>query len=365
MLATQDEVATDAAGLNALVFGGAVLGGGGGGTLAAGIEAIRTVRAAGVPKILPLAAIAPESVLVTLSGVGSAQAPLDGQHFLRALDLFQPFAKLRVQGLIASEVGPRAVTYGMLESLRCGLPLVDAPANGRAHPFFTMGSLGLHRHPARAVATVAVGGAAAGYVELAMRTNASRAAKIVRERAARDGIALAVVRNALPAAYIARHAAVGALAYAQLVGRMLLTARPRGIGAVLDAMSAAMGGRRLGTGRILGASLQAKGGFTMGLLTIASPTRQSLRVHVCNEYITVDNGLTLAAFPDLIVLFDHDTALPVASSEALAGRLVSVFVVPRDRLILGSPMRDEALLAQLDRVLEGGGFQEKKAQCRP
>jgi DUF917 family protein len=363
MLATRNEVATDAAGLNALVFGGAVLGGGGGGTLEDGIGLLRLLRAEGVPAILPLAAMAPHDTLVTLSGVGHAGTPLRGRHFLRALELFEPFAKRRIAGMIASEVGPLAVTYGLLESVRCGLPVVDAPANGRAHPLFSMGALGLHRHPERAMETVAVGGEAGGYVELAVRANAVSAARIVRERVARDGIALAVVRNALPAAYVARHAAVGALAYAQLAGRMLVAARPRGIAAVLSALAAAMGGRRLGTGRIIAAALQPRGGFMVGILTIARPGQGKLHVSVCNEYIVVTNGRTLAAFPDLITLFDHDTALPLASSEAMAGRLVSVFAVPRGRLILGSPMRDAGLLARLDGVV--GDMPPKHSSAGP
>jgi len=348
MLATRDEVATDAAGLNALVHGGAVLGGGGGGSLEAGIAALRSIRHAGLPVILPLAAMAKRDLLVTLSGVGGADAPLPERHFARALGLFEPFAKQKIAGMIASEVGPRAVTYGLLESIRSGLPVIDAPANGRAHPFFTMGALGLHRHPRQAIATIAAGGEAGSYVELALRANAVKSARLVRDCAARENIALAVVRNALPCAYVARHAAIGALAHAQRVGRVLLAARPRGIAAVLAALSAAMGGRRLGTGRIVAAALQPRGGFTLGTVTIMRPGHVPLHVSVCNEYITVANGRTLAAFPDLITLFDHDTALPLASPEAQIGRLVSVFAVPRGNLILGSPMRDAGLLARLD-----------------
>jgi len=345
MLATRDEVATDAAGLNALVHGGAVLGGGGGGSLEAGIAALRSIRHAGMPVILPLAAMAKRDLLVTLSGVGGADAPLPERHFARALALFEPFTKQKIAGMIASEVGPRAVTYGLLESIRSGLPVIDAPANGRAHPFFTMGALGLHRHPRQAIATIAAGGEAGSYVELALRANAVKSARLVRDCAARENIALAVVRNALPCAYVARHAAIGALAHAQRVGRVLLAARPRGIAAVLAALSAAMGGRRLGT------------------VTIMRPGHVPLHVSVCNEYITVANGRTLAAFPDLITLFDHDTALPLASPEAQIGRLVSVFAVPRGNLILGSPMRDAGLLARLDGL--AGRAQLAHAQATP
>ncbi len=36
---------------------------------------------------------------------------------------------------------------GWLEASMLGIPLIDAPCNGRAHPTGVMGSLNLHRDP--------------------------------------------------------------------------------------------------------------------------------------------------------------------------------------------------------------------------
>jgi DUF917 family protein len=65
----------------------------------------------------------------------------------------------------------------------------------------------------------------------------------------------------------------------------------------------------------------------------------------------VDGERVRAAFPDLIALLDHETGLPLSSPDAKPGRLVTLFGVPRGRLILGSPMRDAGLLARLDGVV--------------
>ncbi len=337
-----------------------MLGGGGGGSLSAGLGVVAQVLEAGVPRVVPISRMAPDGLLLTLSGVGSAAAGLEEAHFSRAVEVFQRFAGRRIAGMIGSEVGPRAVTYGLLESARSGIPVVDAPANGRAHPFFTMGSLGLHRMPHVLGVTVAVGGAAgtAGYVELGLRANVERAARLVRERAARDGVALAVVRNALPAAYVARHAALGGLAYAQRVGRALLDVLPQGAAAVAARLSGVMGGRSLGTGRIVAAGLRDEGGFTVGMVRIARTGRAALQLSVCNEFITVSDGQRMrAVFPDLIALLDHETGLPLSSPDAKAGRLVTVLGVPRGRLILGSPMRDAGLLARLDGLVGRNGLE--------
>jgi len=378
-------VIPDAAFLRALVYGGAVLGGGGGGSLPAGLAAARAALAAGTPHIVPLHRIDPRATLATLSAVGTVGTTSGGttsggstsggamssravsggttsggttsggaishRHFDRALAVFVPFAGREIGGFIASEVGPRAVTYGLRESAITGIPVVDAPCNGRAHPLFTMGSLGLHRRPRVASATVAVGGAfgSARYVELAVRANVVTAGRIVRERAAGSGVALAVVRNPLPAAYVRRHAAVGGLAFAARVGHVLLARLPEGCGAVLAALAKLMDGRVLAHGRVARADLSERQGFTVGRIAVEQADGGVLRLLVCNELMAADDrGHRLAAFPDLITLFDRQSGLPLGSAEAEAGRAVAVFAVPRTRLILGSTMQDAGLLRGIE-----------------
>ena len=351
-------IAADEPGLRALVYGGAVLGGGGGGSLEAGLESVHQALAAGVPRIVPLAALCDDAILVTLSAVGSAGqtsgAALQPSHFKRALQLFESLCKHRIAGYIASEVGPRAVTYGLTESASSGLPVVDAPANGRAHPLFIMGSLGLHARPDMATLTAAVGGAAGSpdYVEVSIRANVAKAARIVRDRAAQGGIALAVVRNPLPVATIRRHAAVDGLAFAQRVGRVLLARSARGSSSVLSALSRLMGGRVFAHGYVASASLSERLGFTIGAITILCANGSVVCIAVCNEFMAVlDGGMPVALFPDLIALIDRDTGLPLTSAEIRVNRSIAIFVVSRRRLLLGSTMRDPTLLRPIERLL--------------
>jgi DUF917 family protein len=347
----------DEAGLRALVYGGAILGCGGGGSLVAGLKSARDALAVGVPRIVPLDGIAEDATLATLSAVGSASATsgaaLSDSHFKRALDLFGSFSRQRVSGFIASEVGPRAVTYGLRESAHSGLPVVDAPANGRAHPLFVMGSLGLHAKPRRATTTVAIGGVpdTPDYVEIAIRANVMKAARIVRDRAAQGGIALAVIRNPLPVSVVRQHAAVGGLAYAQRMGRILLERLPQGTRAVLSALSRAMGGQVFGSGYVVSVKLYERHGFTLGKVAIILSDGSTATIPVCNEFMGVSVlGRRVAAFPDLIAVFDRESGLPLASAEIKVNSSVSLFIVPRERLLLGTPMRDVRLLRQVERL---------------
>jgi hypothetical protein len=230
------------------------------------------------------------------------------------------------------------------------VPVVDAPANGRSHPLFVMGSLGSHLHPAEATAMVAVG----GHVELAVNTKVNTAARLVNERAIKSGMPLAVVGNALPASMVRQHAAVGALAFAQRVGGVLLSELTEGPLAVLAGLTSYMGGRVLARGHVTAARLAERRGFTLGLIKIRGTDGSEVRVPVCNGFMGVlRRGRALAGFPDLVTLFDGVTGLPLTLSEVRLNRLIAVFAVPRRRLVLGSSMADRGLLRPIERQLGG------------
>jgi len=344
--------------LKAMVYGGAVLGAGGGGSIAAGLAAGRRALRRGEPRLVSLPELADDARLVTFSSVGtvgksSGVDQLEGQH-ARALKLFFSADKGEVAGIIASEVGPLAVTYGWRESAVTGIPIVDAPCNSRAHPLGLMGSLGLHRLPRHVTTAVAVGGVRKpdSYIELCIRANAVNAARIVRNTVANTGVPLAVARNPLPACYVRRHAAPGGLSYAQRVGETLLNQMSRGLTPVLRALARMMGGKVLARGFVKSARLEERQGFSVGSITIRSEAGRHIRIPVCNEYMMVlDDESPRAAFPDLITVFEAGASLPLGSAEVRPAQQVAVFAVPRSRLKLGSTMKDRALLSPIEKLL--------------
>ncbi len=344
--------------LKAMVYGGAVLGAGGGGSITAGLAAGRRALRRGEPRLISLQALAGDCRLVTFSSVGAVGKvggvdQLDGQH-ARALELFSSADTHEIAGFIPSEVGALAVTYGWRESSLTGIPIVDAPCNGRAHPLGLMGSLGLHRFPKHVTSTAAVGGKrkTESYIELYIRSNITHAARIVRNTVANTGVPLAVVRNPVPASYVRRHAAPGALRYAQRVGEALLNQISRGLPAVLQTLSRLMEGKVLTQGFVKSAKLEDTHGFTAGNIVIHSEAGRRIRIPVCNEYMMVLDGESpLAAFPDLISVFDARASLPLISAEVRPGQQVAVFAVPRSRLKLGSTMKDRGLLRPIEKLL--------------
>lgn len=349
----------DEGALRALVLGGAVLGGGGGGSIQAGLESGRRALARGKPTLAAIEEVESADPLVTLSRMGSTSGErspgaMPAQE-IKALRLFVRAGERRIGGFIASEVGPLAVTYGWYLSAMTGIPVVDAPCNGRAHPLGTMGSLALHCFPQHMTATAAVGGPGrrSRSIELLLRANAEQASDIVRAAVAKTGVPAAVVRNPLPVSYVRRHAAIGALRFASDIGHVMLQHAGLELDVLLQRLCARFGGDRLvSDGRVLSVKLREHGGFTVGQIAVRSETGSRILVPVCNEFMAAFvEGEPAAVFPDLITLFDRETGVPLGSAEVRERHRVAVLLVPRERLRLASTMRDPALLRPVERLL--------------
>ena len=342
--------------LRELVYGGAVLGAGGGGSIEAGLAAGSEALALGSPRLAGIDELAPTTLIATLSIVGSmggmSGAQPRPQHGL-ALRQLARLEKKHIGAVIASEVGPQAVTYGWRESAIAGIPIVDAPCNGRAHPLGVMGSLGLNRNPSHVAGVVAIGGkAASNYVHLSLRTSATKAGKMIRDTAASSRIPLAVARNLLPASYVRNHAAIGGLKYAAQVGAIVLREMKHGLDRLLQRLARFMGGRILFAGRVNSVSLTESHGFTLGHIRLQDRRGYECGVGVCNEYLVLrKERKILATFPDLITIFDFESSLPLASPQVKPGMRVTVLGVPRSRLKLGSTMKDRSLLLPIERWL--------------
>jgi DUF917 family protein len=344
--------------LRELVYGGAVLGAGGGGSIEAGLAAGRETLALGSPRLVRIDELSPTTLIATLSIVGSmggmSGAQPSPQHGL-ALRQLAKLEKKHIGAIIASEVGPQAVTYGWRESAIAGIPIVDAPCNGRAHPLGVMGSLGLNRSPSHIAGVVAIGRNAGGsnYVHLSLRNSATKAGKMIRDTAASSGIPLAVARNLLPASYVRNHAAIGGLKYAALVGAIVLREIKHGLDRLLQQLVGFMGGRILFAGRVNSVSLTESHGFTVGHIRLQDRHGGECSVGVCNEYLVLRKERKIpATFPDLITIFDLESCLPLASPQVKPGMRVAVLGVPRSRLKLGSTMKDRSLLIPIERWLK-------------
>lgn len=324
----------------AAVLGGALLGGGGGGSIAEGRRLAHAALAAGTPTLVALEEVAPDALVATVSLVGAPAAPaahIEPTDHLRALELLTAHLDAPLAGLIGSENGGAATVNGWFQSAVTSLPMVDAPADGRAHPTADLGGLGLDQRPDYVSIQAAVGGDRehGRHLEQQVRARLAVANQLVRAASVAAGGLVAVARNPVRAAYLATHAAVGAAAQAIALGRQLRAALPRGARAVADVACQALGGAVVAEGPVSRLERRTEGGFDVGSATIGD-----VELSIWNEYLTLERaGVRLATFPDLIATLDAETGLPVASAELETGRPVIVLSAPASALKLGAGLR--------------------------
>lgn len=328
-----------------LVIGGALLGGGGGGDPALGRRFAQMALQLGAPEIIPLEELPPDATVVTVALVGAPSAPeqhVAPEDLARAVRLLQDVFAVRAAALNSNENGGFASVNGWVQSAVLGIPVVDAPCNGRAHPTALMGAMGLHRVPGYVSRQAAVGGADVRHLEVAVAASVERASALVRQAAVQAGGVVGVARNPVDAGYLAGHGAPGAIDMARRVGEAMLQAMPAGGEAVWTAAADVLGGRVVDLGRVVRVELETGGGFDRGAIVIQGARLYQLSFW--NEYMTLEgDGVRLATFPDLITTLDAG-GLPRASAEIREGMTLAILTAPRENLLLGAGVRDADLL---------------------
>ncbi|MDR7452452.1 MAG: DUF917 family protein [Armatimonadota bacterium] len=335
-----------------LVIGGSLLGGGGGGDPALGRRFARMALDLGTPEIIPLEALPTEATVVTVALVGAPSAPeqhVTPEDLARAVRLLQETFGVRAAALNGNENGGFASVNGWVQSAILGIPLVDAPCNGRAHPTALMGAMGLHRVPGYLSRQAAVGGAGGRRLEVTVAGSVEGASALVRQAAVQAGGVVGVARNPVEAGYLAAHGAPGAIAMARRLGQAVLEALPQGGEAAWSAAAGILGGTVVDVGRILRVNLAMAGGFDRG--TVIVRTSRTYELSVWNEYMTLErDGRRLATFPDLIATL-AESGLPLTSAELREGMTVALLTAPRERLLLGAGVRDAELLRAAGEVI--------------
>jgi uncharacterized protein len=330
------------------VYGGAVLGGGGGGWIEDGLQIGRLALDIGQPELLTVDELSDEDLLVTASLVGAPAAKdkfVKPIHYSRALDLLSQKIGKPIQGIITNENGAGTTVNGWFQSAVTGIPVIDIPCNGRAHPTGSMGSMNLSEQEDYVSHQAAVGGKGSNYLEISISGSLDKASTLIRKASIEAGGLLAVARNPVTVAYAKAHGAAGAIQQAIQVGEALLSHVGE---AAIDAVVGTLGGRVVTEGTVTDFSLETTGGFDVGTVTI----NDSYELTFWNEYMTIEkNGERFGTFPDLIMTLDARTAEPIVSAAIQKGQQIAVIAVPKEKLILSSTMRNEKLLKPVEDII--------------
>lgn len=331
--------------------GGAVLGGGGGGAIDRGIMLGRLALQMGHPRILEIDAFKDSDLLATVSYVGAPAATeqyVEPIHFVQAMQVLLERLPEPVAGLMTNENGGVATINGWLQSVVLGLPLADAPCNGRAQPIGIMGAIGLERVEGYIARHGVVGGdpETRRHIRMYVEGAVESTAHLVRQAAVTAGGAVAAARNPVTASFASKNAAPGALRQAIEVGRALIsTSNPK---AGAEAVSKYLGGQVVCQGRVERRNLRTEGGLDVGTLVLTG----GYELTFWNEFMTLEqNGTRLATFPDLIATLSTQENRAVPSADTFEGQDLFVIHVPRSNLILGAGMHSRHALELAERAV--------------
>jgi hypothetical protein len=349
----------------AAVLGGAFLGGGGGGCIEDGLRNVKLACEIGKINLLQADEVPGDSSIITVSMVGAPAAKkryVTPRHLVRSVELLIE-QRIKVGGIISSENGGCSTTSGWIQAATFGLPVIDAPADGRAHPTSLMGSMGLHLTNYVSLQTAA-GGKGKRYLEVAARGGLEEVSGLMREASVRAGGLVAVARNPVPPNHVKRNAAVGGISEAIELGKIFQKYKQYKQYKLKDLLSHLVEktkGRVIDQGTVEHFSLETRGGFDRGKVILKGAQRYSLTF--LNEYLSLETleseGKRLATFPDLIVTLDGEEFLPLTSAELEEGQQVALLVVPKNELLLGSGVKDPGVLAQINEIMGEEIVEEK------
>jgi len=341
----------------AAVLGGSFFGGGGGGDLKTGLATARLAVELGDLYVVGVSDLPRDSFVVTASLVG---APAAGEkyvrptHMIRSAELLRNYAGIEIGGFISSENGGASTANGWIPAVALEVPVVDAPADGRAHPTGVMGSMGLHKVREYVSIQAAVGGnrEAGTYVELVARGSLARVDRLVREASVQAGGMVAVARNPVSPEYVKENAAGGGLTKAIEEGRILQKHYGDAEAIALAVIKHIGGGQVVDRGTVELVALETRGGYDIGRVVIRGASAR-YEITFWNEYMTLEDsgGVRLATFPDLIVTLSVKSSLPLTSAEIRESDEVLVVVIPKDFVPLGAGVKDPEVLKQVESVV--------------
>lgn len=337
---------------NALT-GGTILGGGGGGSAKKGEQYAKIAVSYNDLRLVDIDDIPEDEMLLTASLVGAPKAanqfiyPAD---FARTIELLKQNSDLKIGGIITNENGGEATVNGWLQASMLGLPLVDAPCNGRAHPTGVMGSMNLHKQKDYVTMQACVGGNpdTNSHVECYFTGSIEHTSKLVRMASIEAGGLVAVARNPVTAAYARKNCAVGGVTHAIKTGEVYNRGLEISVEQAVNDVCKFLKGRVIAKGIVEDFDLKYEGGFDVGYAKV-----DGLELTFWNEYATAEkDGERISTFPNLIMTIDAGTGVPITT--AMLEKDMEVYVITTDKknLCLSPTMYDPELLKTIEDVVK-------------
>ena len=343
--------------VEALTIGGTILGGGGGGRPDIGRAAGRLALELGGVELWSPEETPRDWNVITVASLGAPTQRGDTKyrHFIRAIEMLRE-AGVEFDGVIAAENGGYNSFGGWIPAAALGIPVIDCPGDGRAHPTSMMGSMGMHRQDYKSVKAGATEGA-----ETICWGTLQSASNMIRFMATDCKAVIAMARDPMPVSWCLEHGAPGAIQQAIDLGYAYLKAK-KGDAAV-KAAAKFLGGELVEKGRITEVKNEARGGFDVGTITIEG--KKTWELGYMNEYMTLElDSKRVSTYPDLMTTFDAE-GNPVTSTSLKQGDTIYLVTAPKEKLKVGDGNRYPEIYDPIEAALGKPMKEHLKGYLKP
>ncbi len=319
--------------IEALEIGSGILGTGGGGNPYIGkLRAREMLRAGAEMRIIPPEALADDAMVVPLGGIG---APLisferikEGREGLRCLRALEDRLGFKADAIGCEEIGGQNSMEPLVTAAMAGLPVVDADGMGRAFPEMQMTTYSIYGHRSTPSVMCDPHGNVVAF-EHAI-------SELWHERMARacviaQGGASVLASAPMTGAFMKRYAIPRSYTQAIALGRAVLDARAAHRDPVATICDRE-GGRHVFSGKISDLTRHFKGGFNVGIAQIEgldAHRASTAEIVIQNEFLIFRrDGVMEVCVPDLVVVVELDTGLPITTELLRYGQRVAVLALP-------------------------------------
>jgi len=317
--------------LRSLARGCAVLGTGGGGDPRIGLlHALQTIEEFGPTELVDLDELPDDALIMPCGMIGAPTVHIEkienGIEGAVLRDHLEQLTGRKVAALMAAEIGGSNALLPVAWAGRIGLPVVDADGMGRAFPEVPMVTM----HLAGISPSPGVMTDERGNVQIFKAISGAWMERMERSAAVEFGGSGAATEYTMTVGQ-ARHATVlGTYSLAISIGDALTAA----VGDPIAALTNAVGGFRLLTGKVTDVERRTTKGFVRGSVVIeglGADSGRLLRIEIQNEnLVALEEGTVLASVPDLITLLDSETADAIPTERVRYGQRVTVIAMPCD-----------------------------------
>jgi DUF917 family protein len=324
--------------LDAIEIGAAILGTGGGGNPYIGKLRCREELKKGrrIP-VIPLAELPNDALVVSLGGIGAPVVGVEkieeGEECLRALRALEKELGVKVDALISAEIGGANSMEPMLTAAQAGLPVVDGDGMGRAFPEMQMCTWSIYGHRE---APAAMADEKGNIVIIRNTPDDVWLERIARSVVVAMGAAAGLATQPMRGDFVKRAAVPNTITQALNLGRAVLQAHRTNSDPVQTVIDQERG-KLLMTGKIVDLQRHLKGGFAVGHITLegfGNFLGDNGRIDLQNEFLVFwRNEIVEVCTPDLIVVLDSDTGLPITTEMLRYGQRVAVLGLPAHPLM--------------------------------